>query len=57
VVRSKGARTERLDLPGGDRRVVDGDALGAVQALLSPHASAPVPGRPPFQRGAEGHPA
>jgi para-aminobenzoate synthetase component 1 len=55
VVRSKGARTERLDLPGGDHRVVDGDALGAVQALLSPHASEPVAGLPPFQGGAAGY--
>jgi para-aminobenzoate synthetase component 1 len=55
VVRSKGSRTERLDLPGGDRRVVAGDALDAVQALLTPHASEPVAGIPPFQGGAAGY--
>ncbi len=55
VVRSKGARTERLDLPRGDRRLVTGDALDAVQALLTPHASEPVAGLPPFQGGAAGY--
>jgi para-aminobenzoate synthetase component 1 len=55
VVRSKGARTERLDLPGGDRRLVTGDALDAVQALLTPHASEPLAGLPPFQGGAAGY--
>ena len=55
VVRSKGARTERLDLPGGDCRVVTGDALDAVHALLTPHTSEPVAGLPPFQGGAAGY--
>jgi para-aminobenzoate synthetase component 1 len=55
VVRSKGARTECLDLPGGTRRVVAGDALEAVQALLTGHASEPVAGIPPFQGGAAGY--
>jgi para-aminobenzoate synthetase component 1 len=55
VVRSKGARTERLDLPRGNRRPVAGDALDAVHALLTPHASDPVAGLPPFQGGAAGY--
>ena len=55
VVRSKGARTERLDLPRGDRRLVSGDALDAVHALLAPFAAEPVAGLPPFQGGAAGY--
>jgi para-aminobenzoate synthetase component 1 len=60
IVRSKGVRTECLTLlasgalsPGP--RVVDGDALGAVHALIGPHAGSPVPGLPPFQGGAAGY--
>ena len=55
VVCSKGARTECLDLVGGTRRVVAGDALDAVRALLAPHAAEPVAGLPPFQGGAAGY--
>ena len=39
----------------GIRRVVPGDALDAVRALLAPHAAEPVAGLPPFQGGAAGY--
>ena len=55
VVRSKGTRTECLDLLNGSRRVVDSDALDAVRALVAPHAAEPVAGLPPFQGGAAGY--
>ena len=55
VVRSRGAHVERLDLPGGAARVVAADALGALRALVAPHATEPVPGLPPFQGGAAGY--
>ena len=55
VVRSKRSRTEYLDLQSGRVRVVDGDALDAVGALLLPHAAEPIPGLPPFQGGAAGY--
>jgi para-aminobenzoate synthetase component 1 len=54
VVRSKGVRTERLDVEADEWRLVGGDALEAVRALLAPHAAEPVPGLPPFQGGAAG---
>ncbi len=53
-VRSKGARTERR--MGGDPwGAVPGDALAAMEALLEPWATDPVPGLPPFQGGAAGY--
>jgi len=55
VVRSKGAHTEYLDLLSGALRVVAGDALDAIRALLAPHAAEPVPALPPFQGGAAGY--
>jgi len=55
VVRSKGARTERLDPATGSARPVDGDALDEVRRLVSPHAAVAVPGLPPFQGGAAGY--
>jgi para-aminobenzoate synthetase component I len=55
VVRSKGARTECVDLTAGGTHVVDGDALDGVRALLLPHTAARVPGLPPFQGGAAGY--
>ena len=55
VVRSKGTRTECLDLANGTDASVAGDALGAVRALLAPHAAEPVEGLPPFQGGAAGY--
>ena len=55
VVRSKGARTEHLDLLTGASRVLDVDALTAVRALLRPHAVDLEPGLPPFQGGAAGY--
>ena len=56
VVRSKGAHVECVDLPGGAARVVAAaDALDALRALVAPHATAPVPGLPPFQGGAAGY--
>lgn len=55
VVRSKGARTEQLDLARGASRVVPGDALDALGALLAGERADPVPGLPPFQGGAAGY--
>jgi len=55
VVRSKGAHVECLDLPGGTARVVAGDALDAIRAIVAPHATEPVAGLPPFQGGAAGY--
>jgi para-aminobenzoate synthetase component I len=55
VVRSKGPRVEHLDLLQGTERVVEGDALGIVRALLAPHRASPMPGLPPFQGGAAGY--
>ncbi len=59
VVRSKGAKTECLNLMAGARAgsfaAVSGDALDTVRALLAPHATAPAPGLPPFQGGAAGY--
>ena len=55
VVRSKGARTECLDLLDGNRRIVMGDALQAVRTLIAPHAAEPLQGLPPFQGGAAGY--
>lgn len=54
VVRSKGARTECLDLTNGAKRIVAADPLVVVRALLAPHAREGVPGLPPFQGGAAG---
>jgi para-aminobenzoate synthetase component I len=60
VVRSKGARTECVEVPGssglaGSPRVVSGDALDTLRALLAPYAADPVPGLPPFQGGGAGY--
>ena len=55
VVRSKGARTERLDRASGVATVVPGDALSALGALLADERADPVPGLPPFQGGAAGY--
>jgi para-aminobenzoate synthetase component 1 len=55
VVRSKGSRTEFIDLPGGTWRVAPGDALDVVRALIAPHWTAPVPDLPAFQGGAAGY--
>ena len=55
VVRSKGVRTECLDLLTGTQRIVTGDALQAVGAMLAPHAAEPLQGLPPFQGGAAGY--
>ncbi len=52
VVRSKGHRSEYIDLVGGATRAVAGDALEVVRAQLAPHAGKPVEGLPPFQGGA-----
>jgi para-aminobenzoate synthetase component 1 len=58
VVRSKGARTERVDLADGSPGQVcgvPGDAIEALRALLAPYRSEPIPGLPPFQGGAAGY--
>jgi para-aminobenzoate synthetase component 1 len=55
VVRSKGARTERLDLTTGTRSRTDGDALSALRLVLAPFAAEPVAEVPPFQGGAAGY--
>ena len=54
VIRSKGSRTEQVDLERGVCGV-PGDALDLVKTLLAPHAAQPVPGLPPFQGGAAGY--
>jgi para-aminobenzoate synthetase component 1 len=55
VVRSKGARTERLDGAASGWRDLPGDVLAEVGALLRPHRHAEVDGLPPFQGGAAGY--
>jgi para-aminobenzoate synthetase component 1 len=55
VVRSKGTRTEIIDRTTGTARLVAGDALDGLRALLGSHAASPVPGLPPFQGGAAGY--
>jgi para-aminobenzoate synthetase component 1 len=55
VVRSKGSRTECVDMATGGARAVHGHALDVVRELLAPHARAPVAGLPPFQGGAAGY--
>jgi para-aminobenzoate synthetase component 1 len=54
VVRSRGRRTEILDLAARTARAHEGDALDAVRSLL-PERRAPTPGLPPFQGGAAGY--
>src|SRR6266536_4717775 len=55
VVRSKGPETVCVDRIAGTTRVVGGDALEAVRALLAPHRAEPIDGVPPFQGGAAGY--
>jgi para-aminobenzoate synthetase component 1 len=55
VVRSRESRVTAFDPASGAETSLDGDALDAVRALLAPHATAPVPGLPPFQGGAAGY--
>jgi para-aminobenzoate synthetase component 1 len=55
VIRSKGARTEIRNAPGGDWTPVAGDALSAAQALLPTDPTEPIPGLPPFQGGIAGY--
>jgi para-aminobenzoate synthetase component 1 len=58
LVRSKGLHTEcvRLDAARGPlAEPVAGNALDVVRALLAAHATAPLPGLPPFQGGAAGY--
>jgi para-aminobenzoate synthetase component 1 len=55
VVRSKGARTECLDLAAGTRSRIQGDALSVIRTLLAPHVAEPLMEVPPFQGGAAGY--
>jgi para-aminobenzoate synthetase component 1 len=55
VVRSRGTQVEILDCASGERRRHPGDALSAIDTLLQPFATSPVPGLPPFQCGAAGY--
>jgi para-aminobenzoate synthetase component 1 len=55
VVRSKGDRTECLDLVAGTQSRMDGDALSVLRTLLTPFATESVPELPPFQGGAAGY--
>jgi para-aminobenzoate synthetase component 1 len=55
VVKSKGARTEILDVQSGAARAVDGDVLAQVGAWLRPHQRDVRDGLPPFQAGAAGY--
>ncbi len=54
IVQSKGARTEMRDAQHGVR-IVAGDALAQVRALLAPYRRAALDGLPPFQGGAAGY--
>ena len=54
IVQSKGARTEVHDGRNGVR-VVAGDALAHVGALLGPYRRTALAGLPPFQGGAAGY--
>jgi para-aminobenzoate synthetase component 1 len=54
VVRSRGARTERIGRVAGRNALVEGDVLRETRALMAPHVAEPVPGLPPFQGGAAG---
>src|SRR5438132_12280920 len=54
VVRSKGARTERIDRIAGSTHAFAGDAVEAVRTLLAAHRADPIEGLPPFQGGAAG---
>ena len=53
AVRSKGQLTQQL--VDGKWIRVGADPLSHVRTLLAPHATAPVPGLPPFQGGAAGY--
>ena len=55
VVRSKGARTERVRPATGAAEPVAGDALDALGELLAGERTDPVAGLPPFQGGAAGY--
>jgi len=55
LVRSKGARTERMDVIAGRSDVVDGDVLSEARALMAPFSAEPLPDLPPFQGGAGGY--
>jgi para-aminobenzoate synthetase component 1 len=55
VVRSKGARTECVDLAAGTRCGMPGDALSVLHSLLEPHLAEPLVELPPFQGGAAGY--
>jgi para-aminobenzoate synthetase component 1 len=55
VVRSRGAKVEILDTATGVTRSHDGDALDAVETLVSPFVTPQVPNLPPFQCGAAGY--
>ena len=55
VVRSKGANTEILNVPGGAWSPAEGDALSVARALLPSEPTEPVPGLPPFQGGIAGY--
>ena len=55
IVRSKGARLERVDLPSSAVHGLSGDGLNEIRALVAPHASDAVAGLPPFQGGAAGY--
>ncbi|HWZ59517.1 MAG TPA: aminodeoxychorismate synthase component I [Gemmatimonadaceae bacterium] len=55
VVRSKGARTELIDVRTNAVRAVDGDALSVVRTLMTRFAREPDPELPPFQCGAAGY--
>ena len=54
VIRSRGAKAEWLSR-GGEWEPLATDGLSAVRAALTPLATDPVPGLPPFQGGAAGY--
>jgi para-aminobenzoate synthetase component 1 len=54
IVRSRGGEIECLDRLAGTQRTTTGDPLAVLREVVSPHATEPVPGLPPFQGGAAG---
>jgi para-aminobenzoate synthetase component I len=55
VVRSRGTHVEIFDCASGERRSHQGDALNAIDTLVQPFVTSPVPELPPFQCGAAGY--
>src|SRR5262245_11582716 len=55
VIRSKGKRTEVLDVTTSAGYAVTGDVFDVVRARVSAHETEPILGLPPFQGGVAGY--